>query len=296
MVADADEFESLPDHIPMHIHMAAGAFAGILEHTITYPFDFVKTRMQVIKPHQSATYSGIVDAFRSISTKEGVRRLYGGVQSVVLGAGPAHAVYFASYEQAKRVLLGADGHAATRPELVGIAGAIATASSDAFMTPFDVIKQRLQVHGTPYRTFLSCFRGIWHTEGLAGFYVSYPTTLLLNVPFHMVQFPVYEVCRAVLTSADEGSYTPFAHIVSGGISGGTAALVTTPIDVIKTTLQTRNLADGRVQGMSDATKLIIREYGPAGFFRGAIPRMFTFIPATAACWSVYEYFKWFLSP
>lgn len=302
-LTDEPDYESLPEYLPAHIHMTAGALAGILEHTITYPFDFVKTRMQVLRPHQNAVYSGVMDAFRRISTGEGLRSLYGGVQSVVLGAGPAHAVYFATYEQAKRMLLGPQRTANEHPERIGLAGALATAASDAFMTPFDVIKQRLQVHATPYRTFLSCVAGIYRAEGLGGFYVSYPTTLLLNVPFHMIQFPVYETCRSLLTtrrrSAGDGEeevYNPLTHIISGSVSGGTAAFLTTPIDVVKTTLQTRNLLEHPLRGMADAASLIHREHGLKGFFRGAVPRMLTFVPATAACWSVYEYFKWFLAP
>ncbi|KAJ1678241.1 Fe(2+) transporter, partial [Spiromyces aspiralis] len=49
-------------------------------------------------------YSGIVKAFRLVSTTEGVRSLWRGVMSVVMGAGPSHAVYFATYEQTKKFL------------------------------------------------------------------------------------------------------------------------------------------------------------------------------------------------
>ncbi|KAJ2311302.1 Fe(2+) transporter, partial [Coemansia sp. RSA 2702] len=91
------------------MHLVAGAAAGIMEHSVMYPVDIVKTRMQVVG--STTMYSGVAQALRSISTTEGMRSLYRGVMSVVLGAGPAHAVYFATYEQTKKVLAGGNANA-----------------------------------------------------------------------------------------------------------------------------------------------------------------------------------------
>ncbi len=37
-----DEYESLPPFVGWHVHMVAGASAGMLEHTVMFPFDTVK--------------------------------------------------------------------------------------------------------------------------------------------------------------------------------------------------------------------------------------------------------------
>lgn len=286
-----DEYESLPENIPPTIHMIAGALAGIAEHTATYPIDSIKTRMQILNPHPTAIYRSTIHALSEISSREGISRLWRGVGSVVLGAGPSHALYFATYERVKKVLV--VGEASRDPTAVGLAGACATATADAFMTPFDVVKQRMQVHGSTGGVW-ACARKIFQQEGLTGFFVSYPATLILNVPFHAIQFPVYEACRALLNAEKE--YSPAAHVISGGIAGGTAAFFTTPIDVIKTTLQTRNLAGERLDGIRAAVRYIIKERGLSAFLMGAVPRTLTFVPGTAICWSVYEYFKWHLQP
>lgn len=287
------EYEGLPAEAPPMTHMIAGAMAGIAEHTFTYPIDSIKTRMQILRPHPSAVYTGLLHALRSVATTEGHTRLWRGVGSVVLGAGPAHALYFATYERAKRLLV--KGEAGTNPLTVGMAGGLATAVSDACMTPFDVVKQRMQVHGSSHAGIFACARSILRSEGLGGFFVSYPATLILNVPFHMIQFPVYEASRRLLSAHRAPTdYAPITHIVSGGVAGGVAAFCTTPIDVIKTTLQTRNLVGGRVSGMREAVSILLRERGPGAFLMGAVPRAVTFIPGTAICWSVYEYFKWIL--
>lgn len=57
--------------------------------------------MQVLSASPAATYTGIGQAFSRISSAEGARALWRGVASVIMGAGPAHAVYFGTYEVVK---------------------------------------------------------------------------------------------------------------------------------------------------------------------------------------------------
>ncbi|KAJ2579228.1 Fe(2+) transporter, partial [Coemansia sp. RSA 1836] len=40
------DYEELPETSPLTMHLIAGAAAGIMEHSVMYPFDIVKTRMQ----------------------------------------------------------------------------------------------------------------------------------------------------------------------------------------------------------------------------------------------------------
>ena len=89
----------------------------------------------------------------------------------------------------------------------------------------------MQMENSPHRTVLSCARSVYAKEGLAAFYVSYPTTLTMSVPFTAVQFSVYESLKRLLNP--DGSYSPLTHVTAGGIAGGVAAAVTTPLDVAK---------------------------------------------------------------
>jgi hypothetical protein len=65
--------------------------------------------MQVFATSPAAVYTGIGNAFTRISSTEGMRALWRGVSSVILGAGPAHAVHFGMYEAMKEL---AGGNAA----------------------------------------------------------------------------------------------------------------------------------------------------------------------------------------
>ena len=93
--------------------------AGVSEHAIMFPIDSIKvswqhiimvssqnvcqTRMQVFATTPMAVYSGVGNAFLRISSTEGLRALWRGVSSVILGAGPAHAVHFGTLEAVKEL-------------------------------------------------------------------------------------------------------------------------------------------------------------------------------------------------
>ena len=145
----------------------------------------------------------------------------------------------------------------------------------------------MQVHGSVYRSIAQCTRTVYKNEGLAAFYVSYPTTLCMTVPFTALQFTAYESLSKVINPGK--GYDPVTHCVSGALAGAFAAGLTTPLDVIKTLLQTRGTArDAEIRsakGLIRAASIIKRQHGYAGFFRGLRPRIITTMPSTAICWS-----------
>lgn len=89
----------------------------------------------------------------------------------------------------------------------------------------------MQLRNSPYRSVMQCAKTVYAREGLTAFYVSYPTTLTMSVPFTAVQFSVYESLKSLINP--DGSYSPITHVTAGGLAGGVAAAVTTPLDVAK---------------------------------------------------------------
>lgn len=60
--------------------------------------------MQSLQPDPAARYKNVMDALRRIVATEGVWRPLRGLNATAIGAGPAHALYFASYEKLKKTL------------------------------------------------------------------------------------------------------------------------------------------------------------------------------------------------
>uniref|UniRef100_A0A8C1CEE3 Solute carrier family 25 member 28 n=1 Tax=Cyprinus carpio carpio TaxID=630221 RepID=A0A8C1CEE3_CYPCA len=267
------DYEGLPQGASTSTHMLAGAVAGIMEHCLMFPIDCVKTRMQSLQPEPAARYRNVMDALWQIVRTEGIWRPIRGLNVTAVGAGPAHALYFACYERLKKVLSdiihpGANSHLAN-----GAAGCVATLLHDAAMNPAEgsrlisaggrlrpcidtcshsprlfpadrltvgqtgVVKQRMQMYNSPYRGVLDCMRCVWQQEGALAFYRSYTTQLTMNIPFQALHFMTYEYLQELLNP--QRHYNPSSHMVSGALAGAIAAAATTPLDVCKTLLNTQ---------------------------------------------------------
>lgn len=280
-----DDYEQLPT-TNISTNMTAGAIAGVLEHCLMYPLDSVKTRMQSLSPINSSY--NIRATFTNMIRKEGLFRPIRGVTAVVAGAGPAHAFYFGTYEFTKEFLTRFTTHNQINYILSATA---ATLIHDAISNPTEVIKQRLQMYNSPFKSVITCMRTVYQTEGLQAFYRSYSTQLIMNLPYQTIHFMTYEFFQNTLNQ--ERKYNPPVHVVAGGAAGAAASALTTPLDVVKTLLNTQET--GFTRGMREAVKQIYRVAGPLGFFKGLGARVLYSMPATAICWSTYEFFKFTLS-
>lgn len=151
----------------------------------------------------------------------------------------------------------------------------------------------MQLHKSEFRSVWACARSVYRAEGLAAFYVSYPTTLAITIPFNAIQFSVYEHLKRFLNPRND--YSPASHIAAGAIAGAVAGAVTNPLDVAKTILQTRGTAQDadirNARGMLDAFRVIWSRDGLKGFGRGLTPRVLTIMPSSALCWMSYEFFS-----
>lgn len=64
----------------------------------------LQTRMQSLQPDPNAQYRSVYEALKKIIRTEGVFRPLRGLNITMMGAGPAHALYFACYERVKHSL------------------------------------------------------------------------------------------------------------------------------------------------------------------------------------------------
>lgn len=343
---DPLEFEEWDGRTPFWHHCVAGSLAGVGEHVLVYPIDTVKTHIQCAtcprksppihtassKPFQNTTTSkpqggGMWTTMRHIvnqpavlhsATTEGtaaastsiipnnIFRLWRGIPTILVGCVPAHALYFSSYEAVKYYGKRSDG--TTSPGWGALAGAAAVLGHDIIMTPLDTIKQRLQLgHYSGMRQAIS--EMYINENGLQAFYRSFPVTLVTNIPYGMVMVGSNEYIKNQLRPLDHFEEAPSLTtcLVASSVSGMIAAAVTTPLDRIKTVLQTQQLTMActlgecpRIVGenlsLRQAIDMIIKQEGGAGFFKGLVPRVASHTPAVAISWTTYETAKkWLVS-
>jgi len=187
------------------------------------------------------------------------------------------------------------------PLAAALSGAVATTAHDSILTPWDTIKQRMQLGS--HTSVKQCLQTVVAKEGPRALYISLPTTLLMNIPYAGVMVAANESLKEVL--GDRGFQPGFGmFLISGAGAGGMAAAITTPLDVVKTRLQTQDVLTGdlkssnnivRYKGAFDTVRRILAEEGAKAFFKGLKPRLALHMPAAAISWTTYEMMKTLLS-
>ncbi|NXG48483.1 GHC1 protein, partial [Psilopogon haemacephalus] len=110
------------------------------------------------------------------------------------------------------------------------------------------------VERSPTATQLT--RELLRTKGIAGLYKGLGATLLRDVPFSIVYFPLFANLNK-LGQQDPNVKAPFyVSFLSGCVAGSTAAVAVNPCDVIKTRLQSlqRGVNEDTYSGILDCTK------------------------------------------
>lgn len=260
----------------------AGAVAGTVVDLSLYPIDTLKTRLQ-----SSAGFYG----------SGGFRGVYAGVGSALVGSAPGAALFFVSYESIKSALkrnreqdaqLAAVGGLRltgdwAEPVEHMIAASVGEVAACAVRVPTEVVKQRAQAVQAP--SSLAALRSILDLRRSIGFgrlwremYRGWNITLMREVPFTMIQFPLWEGMKEwrKRTQRDQGISAVESGFF-GSVAGAVAAGLTTPLDVLKT----RMMLAREQQTFALLVTQLLAEAGPRAFFAGIIPRI-TWISAGGA--------------
>ncbi|KAL3469968.1 mitochondrial carrier domain-containing protein [Aspergillus californicus] len=233
---------------PPYLHaMLAGGIGGTCGDMLMHSLDTVKTRQQG-DPHFPPRYTSMTSSYSTIYRQEGLLRgLYGGVTPALLGSFPGTLMFFGVYEFMKRQLLDA-GVNANLAYLSG--GFFADLAASVVYVPTEVVKTRLQLQGRynnpnfisgyNYRSTRDAFRTIIRQEGFSALFHGYKATIFRDLPFSALQFAFYEQERRIakewVGSKDIGLGL---EVFTAATAGGMAGVITCPMDVVKTRIQTQ---------------------------------------------------------
>jgi solute carrier family 25 S-adenosylmethionine transporter 26 len=253
------------------VALLAGGCAGTAVDIILFPLDTIKTRLQ--------SEAGF---FKS----GGIRGIYSGLLSAALGSAPGAALFFVAYESTKMVSVVSTNN---RFESVGYMAAAALGEVTACLVrvPVEVVKQRTQALNTG--SSLASFQFTAKSEGLRGFYRGYTSTVMREIPFSVIQFPLWEFMKSTWSEKSGQPITAWQSSVCGAVAGGTSAAITTPLDVVKTRII---LAEkGSILAKGDilfALRLVAKEKGLRGMFAGIVPRVIWISIGGSIFLGVYE--------
>lgn len=266
------------------VAVLSGALAGIAIDGVLHPIDTLKARS--MSP-DGRVIVGSIARFAA---------LWEGIGPALLPAIPASAAFFVGYETLKlrleqnRLFVPAGGDGVPNATACSaVAAGVAESFACLLRVPAESMKMRLQTRQDA--TFLQACRRCYSTGGIPAFYRGLGATVLLDVPFALLQYPIYEAaknffcehrlaaagsCSSEVASAPEASLsmpTVLDGVLAGAVAGAVAGCVTTPLDVVRTrhVLSPLN-RESLGRSFLDTAEAILKTDGTRGLFRGCIPR------------------------
>ncbi|KAK4412665.1 Solute carrier family 25 member 44 [Sesamum alatum] len=283
-----------------------------------YPIVVLKTRQQVMLK-AIPCFKMAASIFRS----EGYRGFYSGFATSLMGTIPARALYMGALEVTKSNVGNAASLSLGLSEASASAVANAAAGLSAAMaaqlvwTPIDVVSQRLMVQGAglnKYNGGIDAFRKIIRADGLRGLYRGFGISILTYAPSNAAWWATYSIAHRVIwggisshcckkhEDGNEGSgYRPDGKAtvavqgLSAAMASGVSALVTMPLDTIKTRLQVLD-GEGSLRGGGSPTILqtvrnLVKEGGFGACYRGLGPRWASMSMSATTMITTYEFLK-----
>ncbi|AMD22286.1 HGL054Cp [Eremothecium sinecaudum] len=284
------------DITPLH-SVLAGSVAGAIEGTITYPFEFAKTRLQLAEKKAGASRNPLVLIYSTVRN-QGLSALYVGCPAFVVGNTAKAGIRFLGYDTLKNLL--------KEPEtgkLSGISSIAAGIGAGLFesifaVTPFEAIKTALiddrQAKVPKYqnngRLFLFNYTSLVSDLGLRGIYSGLVPVALRQMANQAVRFGCY---NKIQNAVKEYTNTPPTKslsvvntFVAGSISGVVTVYATMPIDTIKTRMQ--SLSASQYSSTLDCFVTVVRDEGVKTLWKGATPRLGRLILSGGIVFTTYE--------
>ena len=252
----------------------AGGIAGAIEAIVVQPLELIKVRFQL----NHGNNGSIISTAQEIIAEGGGARLYRGLIPELCGMFPTRSVMYSSNEMAKRMLLG-DSRSGEKKEettpVVALSGAFSGVAEAVVVTPFQVVKVRLQAkeHLGRYTNSFDCIRKLFREEGLVVFSNGMPATIGRNSIFNAVFFTVMYKIKGVSPAPRDSKFKATIHsFVTGFIGGVMATMCNAPFDVIKSRIQAQCPNNVEYTSTIQALTKIGRTEGPAALYKGFQPK------------------------
>uniref|UniRef100_A0A669F0I2 Mitochondrial glutamate carrier 1 n=1 Tax=Oreochromis niloticus TaxID=8128 RepID=A0A669F0I2_ORENI len=268
-----------------------GGIAGIVGVTCVFPIDLAKTRLQNQRRGQQV-YKSMMDCLVKTVRSEGYFGMYRGAAVNLTLVTPEKAIKLAANDFFRHHLA-KDGKGLTVFKEM-LAGCGAGTCQVIVTTPMEMLKIQLQDAGrlaaqqqkpvmmTPTKAVSATqiAKELLQTHGIQGLYKGLGATLMRDVPFSIVYFPLFANLNRLGKPSPEESSPFYWAFLSGCAAGSTAAVAVNPCDVVKTRLQSLNkgASEETYSGVVDCVSKIMQKEGPSAFLKGAGCRALVIAP------------------
>ena len=131
-----------------------------------------------------------------------------------------------------------------------------------------------------------CLKHIHATDGFKGCFRGMNATISREVPGFSIYIASYEWMNLNIFSDGKSDLTKTSMLISGGLAGVFSWIVSTPVDVIKSRLQTDSL--GQYRGFADCFYKSYHQEGLRFLFRGLPVTCLRAFPVNAVTLTIYS--------
>lgn len=287
-------------NFPLLAKIINGGIAGIVGVASVFPIDLAKTRLQNQRAGNEA-YKSMIHCLKKVISTEGFFGMYRGSAVNLLLITPEKAIKLTGNDLFRHLLSnqktsasGSSSHLTLPREM--LAGGGAGLCQVIVTTPMELLKIQGQRGNTEHRNAYKVAADLVKANGLAGLYKGVSATMLRDVSFSVIYFPLFahlstlgsSKLKTDITSQDDNSIF-WVNFVAGCVAAGTAAVAVNPVDVVKTRLQVihTDLNEERYNGIRHAFFDIYRKEGPKAFLKGAGCRIMYIAPLFGIAQTVY---------
>lgn len=129
--------------------------------------------------------------------------------------------------------------------------------------PVELAKQRRQAFAN--KSAVEILIKEYRRNGLCnGIYKGFSSTILREIPFSFIQFPLWEYFKLNWTAFTGTELNSASVAICGALAGGIAAAVTTPLDVVKTRVMLSEESLQKQPNVLGIARSIYREKGIRG--------------------------------
>lgn len=274
----------------------AGALAGAIEASITYPFEFAKTRLQLVDKTSKTSRNPLVLIYNTAKA-QGVGSIYVGCPAFIVGNTAKAGIRFLGFDAFKNLL-----RDKKTGELSGTRGVIAglgagLLESVVAVTPFEAIKTALiddkQAVKPRYQnnsySMIRNYSRLIRDQGFAGLYNGVVPVSMRQAANQAVRLGCYNKIKTLIqeytNSPKDKPLSSALTFVVGAFSGIVTVYSTMPIDTVKTRMQS---LDSKYTSTVNCFTTVFKEEGLKTFWKGATPRLGRLILSGGIVFTIYE--------
>jgi len=267
----------------------AGGLAGGIEISITFPFEYVKTQLQL-----DSRFKSPMDCVRITMKERGFFGMYRGLSSLLIGSIPKAACRFWAYEQFRKNLQDENGKITRVNNFLAGLGAGVT-EAIFVVCPMETIKVKMihdQMQPVPkYKGLVHGIRTIVKNEGIGGVYKGLTTTILKQGSNQAIRFLTYDEVKKYLMG-EKKELTIVQSLIAGAVAGAASVAGNNPLDVVKSKMQ--GLESKKYKHSWDCAVQIFKQDGFYGFYKGCTPRLGRVVADVAIVMTLYDQIVKFL--